>query len=112
MSYTDEEKRALAYNLSLKSRRQAANARAIQLKGNDGALLGLIKRTQAISSEENNEQKSRIRYDERDDFANIIDESGSISGDAGNESEEQISRRQRLGARSGLSGLASRYDAE
>jgi hypothetical protein len=64
---TDEETRALNFNLSLQKRAQACTAREYLLRGNEGAKKALTNRVIAITKEQNAEQRQKIRYNERFD---------------------------------------------
>jgi hypothetical protein len=64
---TTEEQRALAFNLSLKRKAEACKSRASLLKGQPAELKGLTDRVIAVTREQNDEQKQKVRYDEQYD---------------------------------------------
>ena len=67
MALTDEEQRALAYNLSRRNRHMACAVRAYVTQGSPAAKKALTDRMIAVTREQNSEERAKVQYDERFD---------------------------------------------
>ncbi len=60
---TEEEQRALNFNLSLKRRAAACRLREYRLRGKDAEKKGLQDRMEAVKTKESYEQREKIQFD-------------------------------------------------